>query len=262
MIIKCTVAYDGSNYAGWQKQENALGIQTLIEQALAKIHKKPTDIVASGRTDAGVHAVGQVFHFENDGRMEPFRYIRALNSLLPMDIRIQDAQPEAEDFHARFSCISKQYEYIVTTDVLNPFEVRYKAMVYQSLDLDCMLEGAFYFLGEHDFTSFSSSRIDPRKPRIKTIRFIQIQRKGRDIHFIFEGNGFLRYQVRMMVGTLIEVGKHTIAPEMVKIMLNKKDKEICRYNAPPQGLYLMKVRYPNEELSYSYQSMSSCDGDR
>lgn len=243
MIIKCTVAYDGYNYAGWQKQENALGIQTIIEEALEKIQKSPVEIVASGRTDAHVHALGQVFHFQSEIAMQPWQYVKAMNALLPQDIRIQSAEIVPEDFHARFSCKSKQYAYIATYDVNDPFAYRYKAPLYQKLDMEKMLEAASYLIGEHDFTSFSSSRIDPRKPRIKNVRLIEIRNKGKDVHFLFEGNGFLRYQVRMMTGTLIEVGKQRIQPLDVQQMLLEKDKEVCRYNAPPQGLYLMKVRY-------------------
>lgn len=243
MIIKCTVAYDGYNYAGWQKQENALGIQTIIEEALEKIQKKPVEIVASGRTDAQVHALGQVFHFQSAMDMQPWQYVKAMNALLPQDIRIQSAEIMADDFHARFSCKSKQYAYIATYDVTDPFAYRYKAPLYQKLDMEKMLEAASYLIGEHDFTSFSSSRIDSRKPRIKNVCMIEIRNKGKDVHFLFEGNGFLRYQVRMMTGTLIEVGKQKIQPLDVQHMLLEKNKEVCRYNAPPQGLYLMKVRY-------------------
>lgn len=243
MIIKCTVAYDGYNYAGWQKQENALGIQTIIEEALEKIQKSPVEIVASGRTDAHVHALGQVFHFQSEIAMQPWQYVKAMNALLPQDIRIQSAKIAPEDFHARFSCKSKQYAYIATYDVTDPFAYRYKAPLYQKLDMEKMLEAASYLIGEHDFTSFSSSRIDSRKPRIKNVCMIEIRNKGKDVHFLFEGNGFLRYQVRMMTGTLIEVGKQKIQPLDVQHMLLEKNKEVCRYNAPPQGLYLMKVRY-------------------
>lgn len=246
MIICCTVAYDGWGYAGWQKQENALGIQEVIEEALRNIHKHETSIVASGRTDAGVHALGQVFHFESDGKIAPEAYVRALNALLPMDIRIQEAHVEKEDFHARFSCISKEYLYITTRDILDPFAQRYKGLIYRDLQLDPMAEASSYLIGKHDFTSFSSSRIDPRKSRVKTIRKICIKRDGKDIRFTFVGNGFLRYQVRMMVGTLIEVGKQTIEPIDVKKMLEAKDKDICRYNASAHGLYLMHVQYKKD----------------
>lgn len=243
MIIKCTVAYDGWAYAGWQKQENALGIQEIIESALEKIHKKPTSIVASGRTDAKVHALGQVFHFESDGKIQPVSYVRALNSLLPLDIRIQSAEKAEDDFHARFSCRSKRYLYIATKNQRDPFACRTKGVLYQDLNIEKMIEACHILIGTHDFTTFSSSRIDPRKSRVKTIKMISIEKRDQDYHFLFEGNGFLRYQVRMMTGTLIEVGKETITPQDVQKMLDLKDKEACRYNASPQGLYLMEVCY-------------------
>ena len=243
MIIKCTVAYDGWAYAGWQKQENALGIQEIIESALEKIHKKPTSIVASGRTDAKVHALGQVFHFESDGKIEPASYVRALNSLLPLDIRIQSAEKAEDDFHARFSCRSKRYLYIATKNQRDPFACRTKGILYQDLNIEKMIEACHILIGTHDFTTFSSSRIDPRKSRVKTIKMISIEKQDQDYHFLFEGNGFLRYQVRMMTGALIEVGKEAITPQDVQKMLDLKDKEACRYNASPQGLYLMEVCY-------------------
>ena len=243
MRYKVLVAYDGWNYAGWQKQINACGIQEVIEKALAKINKEETDIVASGRTDAKVHAKGQVFHFDCEKDLEPERYYQALNTLLPKDIRIQKVERVDDSFHARFSAISKQYDFICTRDQADPFSYRYKQLVWSTIDVDAMKEGAEYLLGEHDFTSFSSSRIDERKPRVKTIYSIDIKEIGQDILISFIGTGFLRYQVRMMVGTLIEVGKHKITPKDVQCMLEKKNKEACRYNAQPQGLYLMKVDY-------------------
>lgn len=243
MIYKATVAYDGWNYAGWQKQENALGIQEVIEKALYVINKRETNITASGRTDAQVHAWGQVFHFCPNENIQPENYVQALNTLLPKDIRIQKIEKVPDDFHARFSVKSKCYEFICTYDAYDPFSYRYKQYVEKALDIHKMKEASQYLLGEHDFTSFSSSRIDPRKSRIKTISNITIYKKQQDIYTCFESNGFLRYQVRMMMGTLIEVGKHHIPAEKVKEILDAKDKMACRYNAKPYGLYLMKVNY-------------------
>lgn len=242
MRFKSIVAYDGWNYAGWQKQANALGIQEVIEKALAKILQSDCTVVASGRTDAKVHAKGQVFHF--DGKDIPAnRYQQALNTLLPKDIRIVQVEPVDDDFHARFSAVSKQYDFICTRDQVDPFSYRYKQIIWSNFDVAAMKAGAAYLLGEHDFTSFSSSRIDERKPRVKTISSIEIQEKDQDVVTSFIGSGFLRYQVRMMMGTLIEVGKHRLEPEDVKRILQAKNKEACRYNAQPQGLYLMKVNY-------------------
>lgn len=242
-LIKAVVAYDGSSYAGWQKQENALGIQEVMEKVLTKIHKKTSEIVASGRTDAKVHALGQVIHFEKMDSIPAPKYKEALNALLPEDIRILETIEVEDQFHARFSAKEKEYEYICTYDLNNPFIYRYKEKLRSKLDIRAMQEAAEVLMGSHDFTSFSSSKIDPRKPRIKTITKIDIFEQEQDVHFIFIGDGFLRYQVRMMTGTLIEVGKHNIDKGTVKIILEKKHKDACRYNASPQGLYLKRVYY-------------------
>ena len=243
MILKVTVSYDGYDYAGWQKQDNALGIQEVIEKCLSKINKQPIEIVASGRTDAKVHAYGQVFHFESKVDMLPKNYEMALNTLLPDDIRIQKVEQVNEDFHARFSAKRKRYDYICTYDKENPFIYRYAQKLKSKLDIEKMKDATQYLLGEHDFTSFSSSKIDPRKPRVKNVTRIEIIEEENTIRFIFEGSGFLRYQVRMMTGTLLAVGNNQIEPEDVKVMLDQKDKSACRYNAAPQGLYLVEVFY-------------------
>lgn len=243
MIYKVTVSYDGWNYAGWQKQENALGIQEVIEKVLTKINKTDITIVASGRTDAKVHALGQVFHFDSVVKMPCENYRTAMNTLLPSDIRIVKVEFEKEDFHARFSAVSKRYDYICSYDVDNPFIYKYKEILWYPHELALMKEASQYLMGEHDFTSFSSSRIDPRKPRVKTITRIEIVEEEKGFRTIFEGTGFLRYQVRMMMGTLLAVGRKKISPTKVKEILDAKNKEACRYNAGAQGLYLMEVKY-------------------
>ena len=243
MLVKAVVSYDGYDYAGWQRQENALGIQEVIEQVLSKIHKEPVEIVASGRTDASVHALGQVFHFKPKENISCEGYFQAMNTLLPKDIRIQSCQIVSDDFHARFSATKKRYEYVSTYDTQNPFIYKYKNILRKPLNIEKMKEACSYFLGEHDFTSFSSCKIDERKPRVKNIETIDIVQEGQDIRFIFVGTGFLRYQVRMMSATLIAVGEGKIVPIDVKTMLDKKDKHACRYNAAAQGLYLMEVYY-------------------
>ena len=243
MLIKVIVAYDGYNYAGWQRQENALGIQEVIEDVLSKIHKESVEIVASGRTDAKVHALGQVFHFQPKENISCEGYFQAMNTLLPKDIRIQSCEFVNDDFHARFSAKKKRYEYVSTYDAKNPFIYKYKNVLRKHLDVDKMREACSYLMGEHDFTSFSSCKIDPRKPRVKCIDTIDIVEENQDVRFVFVGSGFLRYQVRMMSATLIAVGEGKILPEDVKIMLDQKDKHACRFNAAAQGLYLMEVYY-------------------
>lgn len=242
-MIKAVVAYDGSNYAGWQKQENALGIQEVMERALYKIHHFPSEVVASGRTDAKVHALGQVIHFYKQENISAEQYRKALNGLLPKDIRILSCTEIADDFHARFSAKSKHYDYICTYKIDDPFAYPYKCFLYKKLDLNQMEKAKQSLLGTHDYTSYSSCKIDSRKPRIKTIHQIDIKENGSDILFSFYGTGFLRYQVRMMVGTLLAVGEGKIPPEKVKEILEAQDKHACRFNAPPQGLYLVEVKY-------------------
>lgn len=243
MRYKVTVAYDGHRYAGFQKQVNAKGIQSVIEHALEKVIKQPVSITASGRTDAGVHALGQVFHFDGPETIGTRGFYQALNTLLPKDIRIKKVEFADDDFHARFSVQYKHYDYIITNERDNPFIEHYKAVIWQTLDVDLMRQGAKILEGEHDFTSFCNAQIDPRKPRVKTIFKIEIQPKGQDLVLSYFGNGFLRYQVRMMSAALIALGTHKITLEQLKEILEAKDKHACRFNAPAQGLYLVKVGY-------------------
>ena len=239
----CVVSYDGSNYAGWQKQPNAKSIQAEIEKALAFIHQKEVEIVASGRTDAKVHAIAQVFHFDSERELTNDKWQQAINSLIPHDIRIQSVKRVHDDFHARFDAISKRYDYYVSNDINNPFIENYMAKEIKTLDVKAMQEAAKIFLGTHDFTSFTSNKIDPRKPRVKTITKLDVIQEANCIHMIFEGSGFLRYMVRMIAQTLIEVGKHKLSYQEVKAMLEAKSKSACRYKALPQGLYLVNVNY-------------------
>ncbi len=249
MRYKVTVAYDGHRYAGFQKQINGTGIQSVIEKALEKIVKEPVRITASGRTDAGVHALGQVFHFDGPESIATNGYYQALNTLLPKDIRIKKVEEAAPDFHARFSARSKHYEYVITTERDNPFIEPYKTFIWQDLDLEKMREGARVLEGTHDFTSFSNAQIDPAKPRVKTITSIEIKEEGQDIRLVFKGNGFLRYQVRMMSAALIALGQKKITVEELRKMLEARDKHACRFNAPAKGLYLVKVGYGDDENS-------------
>lgn len=254
MRFKAVVAYDGHAYAGFQKQVNGTGIQEVIEKALEKIIKEPVSITASGRTDAGVHALGQVFHFDGPEKLAPYGYYNALNTILPKDIRIRSVEQADDDFHARFSAKYKHYDYVITRERDNPFLFHYKHFDWHELDVDAMKEGARVFEGTHDFTSFSCAQIDPLKPRTKTVWRIGISEEGNDIRISYIGNGFLRYQVRMMSAGLIAVGQHKITVEELKGILEAKDKHACRFNAPSKGLYLVEVGYSEEELEKLLQN--------
>lgn len=243
MRYKAIVSYDGYGYGGWQKQENTNSIQEEIEKALTSIHQREIGITASGRTDAMVHAMAQVFHFDSEKELDSFHFTRAMNSLLPTDIRIQEVVPVSDTFHARFDAIGKRYDYLVTNDMKNPFYEHYMAKEWKALDVEAMKECSRVFLGEHDFTSFTSNKIDPRKPRVKTIRRLDVIEEQDHIRMVFVGSGFLRYMVRMIAQTLIEVGKHRLNVQDVQQMLEAKDKHSCRFKAAPQGLYLVEVYY-------------------
>lgn len=243
MRYKVTVSYDGHSYYGWQRQENLKSIQSEIEKYLSKICNKEIEIVASGRTDRYVHALGQVFHFDTDLKMDEGKWMYALNNFLPQDIRILNFEEVSEEFHARFSAKSKTYRYIYTKDILNPFQYKYKTAIKENPDIQLMQQASEILIGTHDFTSFCSNKINPLKSRIKTIYSIKIYEKDNDIILEFNGNGFLRYMVRMLSQVLLEVGKKNLTLLDVKEMLEKKDKEVCRYKAEGYGLYLVEIQY-------------------
>lgn len=243
MKVRAKICYDGSAYSGWQKQINGTGIQSVVEEAVSRIHKQPASVTASGRTDAGVHAMGQVIHFDRLGSISARGYYNALNTLLPKDIRITRVEFVDDDFHARFSARGKVYEYVITNDLDDPFNDRCKLRTPRIPDLARMEEGARILEGEHDFTSFTHAKIEPEKPRTKKIRSISLRRQGLDTILRFEADGFLRYQVRMMTGTLLALSDGRIESQDVRRILEARDKEACKFNAPAQGLYLMHVEY-------------------
>lgn len=240
---KVTCSYDGSSYAGWQRQTNALGIQQVIEDVLSNIHHKPIEICASGRTDALVHALGQVFHFDSDKEIDNAHWKMAMNAKLPKDIRIQKVEQVPSDFHARFHATSKRYDYLISNRMDDPFLQKYQNLIPTPLDVAYMQECSDVFLGTHDFTSFTSAKIDARKSRVKTITRLEVIQESDHIRLIMEGDGFLRYMVRMISQTLIEAGRHRLCKADIETMLMCKDKLACRYKAPACGLYLVHVCY-------------------
>lgn len=243
MRYKVIIAYDGYEYHGWQTQHLHNSIQEVMETALKVIHGKHIEIIASGRTDSKVHALGQVAHFDSELAIKPAGMVKALNSNLPDNIRIKKAEIVSDDFHARFDCVSKRYDYYLTNDNDNPFLKRYMGSVRGDLAVDKMQQAAQIFIGTHDFTSFTSSKVNALKDKTRTITKFEVKAIDSGWHFIMEGDGFLRYQCRNMVATLIEVGKEKLTISDVEAMLQAADKHACRYKAEPQGLYLVEVNY-------------------
>jgi tRNA pseudouridine38-40 synthase len=242
---KILIAYDGTHYGGWQIQPNSLSIQALIEEALETALRKKTAIISAGRTDAGVHARGQVAHFEAPPTDLSFLY-RALNGILPKDIRILHLENVPETFHARYSALSKEYHYHVHLDwALDPFKRLYAYHHPHPLDLSLMEDASRAFVGTHDFTSFANeaSKGSAAKNPIRTITDLQIIQEPGGFRLEFKGNGFLYKMVRNITGTLLDVGRKKLKPQAIPALLATKDRREISSAAPPQGLFLHKVSY-------------------
>lgn len=243
--FKCTVSYDGTNYSGFQIQQNANTIQAEIEKVLQKIHKnRHIQIHASGRTDKGVHAKAQVFHFESDIQMGMYNWKKAFNTLLPKDIFIDVIEEISDSFHARLDALQKEYRYyVLNTKERDVFKRNRTHHEFGSLNLSSMQKACKLFIGTHDFTSFSSAKSTVKGTKVRTLHEVSCKKSGDEIEFVLRGNGFLYNMVRIIVGVLIDVGlgKRTLAE--IEAMFAKKDREVVGVTLPPQGLFLWEVIY-------------------
>lgn len=239
---KCIVSYDGANYMGFQVQDDLNTIELKINIALEKLLNKKIKIYASGRTDRYVHALGQVFHFDTSINISPIGVKKGLNSYLPDDIYIKDCEIVDDNFHSRFSAKSKEYRYYINIGEYNPLKKRYQITLF-NLDLDKMNEAIKLFVGIHDFKGFASASIDERKDTVKTIYEAKINVLDNVLEFVFIGSGFLKYQVRRMMGILIDIGLNKVNKDMILDVFEKKDPKISHTIAPGCGLVLFKVNY-------------------
>lgn len=243
MRYKVILAYDGRNYAGFQSQKNATAIQDIVEGTIERVFSEKIRIIMSSRTDAGVHAYGQVFHFDTDKEKDEGKLKFSLNSLLPDDIHVVEVKKVSRDFHARYSVKKKTYEYLIN---LGEYDVFLKGRAFQcfyKLDVDLMKEGAKLFLGEHDFSSFNTSSLKEYPNQVRNITEFSITRKKDILKIRVTSSGFLRNMVRIMVGTLIDLGRGKKSLDDIKDMLEHPCKSTRRYNADPNGLYLVKIFY-------------------
>lgn len=236
------ISYDGKNYYGWQSQPHKVSVQEKVEFFLSKILDEKIKIDASGRTDKGVHALGQTFSFKSNKikDLEKLRY--ALNRLLPDDIFIKSMRIVDDDFHARFNVKEKIYLYKINTNEKDPFQKDYEYQYYRKLDIAKMKEASKLFLGEHCFINFTSKEEDDWN-YIRTINYINIEENNGHIVLELSGNGFMRYMVRMMVGTLLKVGINQLNNEQILTMLNSKASVGGATKVPACGLYLKEVKY-------------------
>lgn len=244
--LKAIIMYDGYGFAGYQVQPNARTVQLELERVLTKMHKGTiVRVVASGRTDAGVHATGQVIHFDTDLQFPIERWQRALNVQLPGDIRVVSVEEVSSDFHARYGTSGKVYRYKWGLgDVESPFKRHY--VVYMpgtNPDIERMREAAQAFLGTHDFTSFCSARTEVID-RVRTIKRLElIESEQGELHMVIEGDGFLYNMVRIIAGNLWEVGIGRREPGDMVLMLAAMDRKKAGKTAPAHGLYLESVFY-------------------
>ena len=237
-----TFSYDGTNYNGYQKQPNKNTIQDNIEHALKTISNKDITIHSSGRTDAHVHAINAKAHFDLDKDLEIYKLKKALNSLINDDIYIKDIKVVNDDFHARFDVKEKIYMYKINIGEYNPIDRNYIYQYNKQLDTFKIKEATKYFIGEHNFKSFTKTD-ETKDDFIRTIYDINVNVDNNIIILEFRGNGFLRYMIRNIVGTLIEVGEGKVDPKEIKDIIEKEDRKEAYKTAPPHGLYLKDVNY-------------------
>jgi len=249
--IKLTIEYDGTNYHGWQSQARGGGptIQDTLEQALKTLCNEEMKTLSSGRTDAGVHALGHVACFRTSSTIPSAAWTPALNHLLPPDIRVLASEEVSTDFHARYSALAKTYKYrILSRRAQTALYRNYAWHVQVPLNVVRMRKAISYLIGRHDFSSFRGAGCNAKSP-VRTMKSAVIRKTGEFIEFYFEADAFLRYMVRNVTGTLVEVGLGRFSPDDVKSILHARDRRLAGKTAPPHGLYLVKVTYPEFEKS-------------
>lgn len=241
--IKLIIEYHGRGFNGWQKQPDKLNIQGEIERAIEEITGEKVDLTASGRTDAGVHSFGQTANFKIEGNFPVEKFPIALNSKLKNSIRIRSAEEMDERFHSRFSVKSKKYRYVINNSPYGSAIFReLEFHIPQKLDVEKMKEAAKYFEGEHDFKAFKASGTSS-KSSVRTIYSAEVIEDGERIKIELSGNGFLYNMVRIISGTLVDVGLGKIEPSQIAEIIEQKDRKLAGKTLPPQGLYLVEVKY-------------------
>jgi tRNA pseudouridine38-40 synthase len=247
---KLTLAYDGTRYSGWQIQPNAPSIQQHLQEALRSLMAgEHVAVIGSGRTDAGVHALNQIAHFKTEHELDPNRLLLAFNGMLPRDIRIKKVELAPSRFHSQYNAIKKEYHYHLYLErIMDPFRRLYCWHVLRKLDLTLLRESASLFVGTHDFTSFANEPHGSAvaKNPVRTIYRLDLCPTEGGLRLEFEGDGFLYKMVRNIVGTLVEVASRRLTLAEVIAIFEARDRRRAASAAPPQGLFLVRVDYPED----------------
>lgn len=242
--VMLIIAYDGTNYVGWQKQPNGTAVEEVINRAVSELTGEQIEVIGASRTDSGVHAIGNVAVFDTESRIPADKFSFALNERLPDDIVIQESSEVPADFHPRYADCIKTYTYTIhNAKHPNPVNRRYAYFVHHKLDTEAMRSAAGYLIGTHDFASFCSAHAQV-KSTVRTVYSIDID-EGEDdmIHITITGNGFLYNMVRIIAGTLVAIGQHIYPPERMGEILEAKDRAAAGPTAPPMGLTLVEIEY-------------------
>ncbi len=243
MRIKLTLSYDGTSFCGWQKQKNGVSVQGTIEEAIFALTGERVSVIGSGRTDAGVHAKGQVAHFDTSANIPPEKFYKALNTVLPAAVKAMSSEKVSDKFNANRTAKRKTYEYsLYISDVEQPLKERYSVRVYGNLSIEKMRSAAKILEGEHDFKAFSATGSSV-KTTVRTIYGISVDKSGEDIKISVCGNGFLYNMVRIIAGAIVKAGKGEITERDILKALNTGDRTLLGETLSAKGLCLLKVEY-------------------
>ncbi len=243
--IRTIISYDGTDYVGWQTQNNGVAVQEVVEKAILEVTGERVSLQGSGRTDSGVHARAQVAHFDTGVRMAADKFAIALNTHLPADIRVLCSEEVSPDFHARFSAKEKQYRYFVQTGPhADVFARKYSLHAYMPLDFDLMNEAAALVMGTHDFSAFMSTGREVESA-VRSVSLSRWEKQGKFLVYTVQGNGFLYNMVRILAGTMVGMGSGRIAPDSMEKALSSLSRKDAGPTAPPHGLVLWRVKYPD-----------------